>query len=416
MLCSHLDSSIFHTVSFPDDTPPVRGKPESVSHIIRRKPSKKHPDSEKSTTPEVPEAPIIAETPEVPEAPVAPEAPVVAVTPSRDSSSLKRDSAASSLTPKSSQKSLLSSQSPAPNRPSLSTPNRPSLNTPDRPPLNTPDRPSLNTPDRPSLEAEVASVPLSCVYSDLDLYDFTLYASIYFQREKSRLFHTFSPRELVSFTGRIPLQPLHPLPPLLVPVVLDLERKVLMWMNVVMVEESEAAGASAEEQRLAVLEQIVYQSVGSQEVFDEAVCFVMKQSNDNPDPDSEVAGLQCLYVLLRQRRPSPALLKYVLNYLHQRVARQDAVGGLAWMSEKELLEGEAKDASEFHMSRFDHACREMEEGENHIIAYELLDSVSLETVLRVEDAARTLLLHGLLPPSGYCYAWHFDPRKSGERE
>ena len=400
MPCSHLDSSIFHTVSFPDDTPPVRGKPESVSHIIRRKPSKKHPDSEKSTTPEVPEAPIMAETPEVPEAPVAPEAPVVAVTPSRDSSSLKRDSAASSLTPKSSQKSLLSSQSPAP----------------DRPPLNTPDRPSLNTPNRPSLEAEVASVPLSCVYSDLDLYDFTLYASIYFQREKSRLFHTFSPRELVSFTGRIPLQPLHPLPPLLVPVVLDLERKVLMWMNVVMVEESEAAAASAEEQRLAVLEQIVYQSVGSQEVFDEAVCFVMKQSNDNPDPDSEVAGLQCLYVLLRQRRPSPALLKYVLNYLHQRVARQDAVGGLAWMSEKELLEGEAKDASEFHMSRFDHACREMEEGENHIIAYELLDSVSLETVLRVEDAARTLLLHGLLPPSGYCYAWHFDPRKSGKRE
>lgn len=135
----------------------------------------------------------------------------------------------------------------------------------------------------------MASVPLSCVYSDLDLYDFTLYASIYFQREKSRLFHTFSPRELVSFTGRIPLQPLHPLPPLLVPVVLDLERKVLMWMNVVMVEESEAAAASAEEQRLAVLEQIVYQSVGSQEVFDEAVCFVMKQSNDNPDPDSEVA-------------------------------------------------------------------------------------------------------------------------------
>ena len=366
----------------------------------------------------------MAETPEVPEAPVAPEAPVVAVTPSRDSSSLKRDSAASSLTPKSSQKSLLSSQSTAPDspslntpdRPSLSTPDRPHLNTPDRPSLNTPDRPSLNTPDRPSLEAEVASVPLSCVYSDLDLYDFTLYASIYFQREKSRLFHTFSPRELVSFTGRIPLQPLHPLPPLLVPVVLDLERKVLMWMNVVMVEESEAAGTSAEEQRLAVLEQIVYQSVGSQEVFDEAVCFVMKQSNDNPDPDSEVAGLQCLYVLLRQRRPSPALLKYVLNYLHQRVARQDAVGGLAWMSEKELLEGEAKDASEFHMSRFDRACREMEEGEDHIIAYELLDSVSLETVLRVEDAARTLLLHGLLPPSGYCYAWHFDPRKSGERE
>ena len=406
MPCSHLDSSIFHTVSFPDDAQPVLPKPKSVSHIIRRKPSKKHPDSEKSTTPEVsevPEAPVAAETPEVPEAPVAPEAPIVAVAPSRDS-------AASSLTPKSSQKSLLSSQSPVPDRPSLNTPDRPSLNTPDRPSLNTPDRPSLEAP-----VAEVASVPLSCVYSDLDLYDFTLYASIYFQREKSRLFHTFSPRELVSFTGRIPLQPLHPLPPLLVPVVLDLERKVLMWMNVVMVEESEAVAASAEEQRLAVLEQIVYQSVGSQEVFDEAVCFVMKQSNDNPDPDSEVAGLQCLYVLLRQRRPSPALLKYVLNYLHQRVARQDAVGGLAWMSEKELLEGEAKDASEFHMSRFDRACSEMEEGEDHIIAYELLDSVSLETVLRVEDAARTLLLHGLLPPSGYCYAWHFDPRRSGER-
>lgn len=200
------------------------------------------------------------------------------------------------------------------------------------------------------------------------------------------------------------------------PVVLDLERKVLMWMNVVMVEESEAAAASAEEQRLAVLEQIVYQSVGSQEVFDEAVCFVMKQSNDNPDPDSEVAGLQCLYVLLRQRRPSPALLKYVLNYLHQRVARQDAVGGLAWMSEKELLEGEAKDASEFHM-RPVRPCLQRDGGgrESHHRLRTVGQRIAGDGAAcggRGADAAAARLL----PPSGYCYAWHFDPRKSGERE
>lgn len=260
---------------------------------------------------------------------------------------------------------------------------------------------------------EVASVPLNRVYSDLDLYDFTLYASIYFQREKSRLFHAFSPQELVSFTGRIPLHPLHPLPSLTVPLVLELERKVLMWMNVVMVEQSDVLTATAEEQRLAVLEQIVYQSLGSQEVFDEILCFVMKQSNGNPDPDSECAGLQCLYVLLCQRRPSPVLLKYVLHFLHQRISRQDVVGGLAWMAEQTLLEGEAKVENEFQMDRFDAACSEMERGVEHIIAYYLLDGVSLETVLRVEDAARLLLLHGLLPPSGYSYAWHYEPRGRG---
>ena len=53
----------------------------------------------------------------------------------------------------------------------------------------------------------------------------------------------------------------------------------------------------------------------------------------------------------------------------------------------------------------------MEEGETHIIARELVDGVAVSDVIRVENTAEVLLLHGLLPPSGNCYAWHSEIRK-----
>lgn len=362
-------ASIFRTVSFTDDAKPVLRKPSASLRVERKQASAKKEGAASIHSSYDSASERKASTP-----PVA-----LSRHPSRTAPN----------SPGSSQKSLLSP-------PGSSLPQSPVI-----------PRQSVEK----SVESRASSAPEVTVYSDLEMYDFAYYASIFFQREKSRLFHQFSLSELVSYTGRIPLQPLHPLSSLYVPVVLDLERKVLMWMMIVMVGEADGTN-TVEEQRRSILEQVAYQSISSQEIFDEVLCFVMKQSNKNPDGESEVAGFQCLYVLIRQRHPSRALLKYLLNYVHQRIGRDDVVGGLACMIELELLNDRDRgDASAFDMACFESACKEMEEGEKHIIARELFDGVSVSDVIRVENTAEVLLLHGLLPPSGNCYAWHSEIRR-----
>ena len=52
------------------------------------------------------------------------------------------------------------------------------------------------------------------------------YASIYFQRKKPRLFHSFSLEELISYTTEVPLRPLHFIHQLITSTVLEIEHLI----------------------------------------------------------------------------------------------------------------------------------------------------------------------------------------------
>ena len=89
-------------------------------------------------------------------------------------------------------------------------------------------------------------------------------------------------------------------------------------MNIISYENEKGSQVeTAEEREERVLSEIVYQSVMSQDFFDEILCYLIKQTNNNPNEESQIQGFRLLFMLMNLRRPSYHLLKYVLNYLYQ---------------------------------------------------------------------------------------------------
>ena len=247
----------------------------------------------------------------------------------------------------------------------------------------------------------------SSFFVDLDLYSFVCYASIYFRREKSRLFHTFTLQDLVTFSSQVPIQSLHFLSPVTEASVLDIERKVLMFVNVIALDTEDDDNSN----RMMILEQLVYQSLASQDVFDEIVCFVMKETNGNPDETSQILAFQLLFVLLSQRRPSPHLFKYVVNYVNSYLKQENEIGGLAVCIMDELLKGEStQDNGILNIERFKIACKRIESASSLALPSHLFKGISLDSVLQMESIAEMLVSHGLMPPSNACYGVEVIPR------
>lgn len=276
--------------------------------------------------------------------------------------------------------------------------------------------PSTPATEKKETRRQTMSPDLSCsapsnFFVDLDLYSFVCYASIYFRREKSRLFHAFTLQELITFSNQVPIQPLHCLAPVTVASVLDIERKVLMFINAIALDAEDDDDAS----RMTLLEQLVYQSLASQEVFDEIVCFVMKETNGNPDETSQILAFQLLFVLLSQRRPSPHLLKYVVNYVNMHLKQEGEIGGLAVCIMDELLkEGSLQNNGILNIERFKVACKQMEVASSMALPPHLFEGVSVESVLHMEATAEKLLHHGIMPPSNTSYAVDFVVRKDND--
>ena len=318
----------------------------------------------------------------------------------------------SSVTP-----SLTSKTLPLPSLPSP-PPSKPVTEilpaTPITPPLDKLSSTGSSTPvmekketRRQTISPEVPCSLASSFFVDLDLYSFVCYASIYFRREKSRLFHAFTLQDLITFSNQVPIQPLHCLSPVTVASVLDIERKVLMYINAIALDTEEDDDSS----RMMILEQLVYQSLASQEVFDEIVCFVMKETNGNPDETSQILAFQLLYVLLSQRRPSPHFFKYVVNYVNSHLKQENEIGGLAVCIMDELLKGESpQDNGILNIERFKSACKRIETASTLALPSHLFKGVSIESSLHMESTAEKLVSHGIIPPSNGSYAVEFIPR------
>ena len=259
------------------------------------------------------------------------------------------------------------------------------------------------------------SDPLTSIYSDIFLYDFRFYASIYFQREKPRLFHPFSLEELASYNGCIPLLPLHhiPLNSQLHFAVIEVERKILMYMNIISYENEKAKQVeTAEEREERVLLEIVYQSVMSQDFFDEILCYLIKQTNNNPNEDSQVQGFRLLFMLMKLRRPSYHLLKYVLNYLYQQLDHSHLIGSLSLATMQLLLNDNYLPEEQCYSSKkYKVAREELDKIPKKGLAIELLKNASLQDIIRMENTAFLLLQHGIIPPTNTTYAWETQIRR-----
>ena len=252
-----------------------------------------------------------------------------------------------------------------------------------------------------STSTSTSSTPI--LYSDLNEYNFVDYAAIYFQRKKPRLFHSFSLAELTSYSTEVPLRPLHSFSEMLSSTVLEIERSVMIFMNITagyVSEESEAEAADADKK---LLEAIVYQSRLSQSVFDEVVCFTMKEIQNNPQETSCCLGFKLLYILLMMRRPSLPLLKYVLSFVYRQIVDLN-VGGFACAILKEYLENPSPPVSDFQMSRLMTVYEMAEKGFKPFP--QSLTDLSVQEIIETENFAGTLLSHGIMLPKKFFYAWH----------
>lgn len=267
--------------------------------------------------------------------------------------------------------------------------------------------------ERDPREAYVSD-PLTSIYSDIFLYDFRFYASIYFQREKPRLFHPFSLEELASYNGCIPLLPLHhiPLNSQLHFTVIEVERKILMYMNIISYENEKGSQVeTAEEREERVLSEIVYQSVMSQDFFDEILCYLIKQTNNNPNEESQIQGFRLLFMLMNLRRPSYHLLKYVLNYLYQQLVHPQLLGSLSLATMQLLLNDNYLPEEQCYSSeKYKQARKQLDQIPEKGLAIELLENASLQDIIRMEKTAFLLLKHGIIPPTNTTYAWETQIR------
>ena len=184
-------------------------------------------------------------------------------------------------------------------------------------------------------------------------------------------------------------------------------RAIALDLRAMVQEDEEAA-------RRELLEQLVFQSLSSQEVFDEVVCFVMKQTNGNPDESSQELAFKLLFVLLMQRRPSMHLLRYVVNYVNLQLKQQGVVCGLAVAIMRVLLDDDfTHDDQAFNLDRFNTACAQLDSAPSLALATHLLDGASLEAILLTEKTAELLLRHGIPPPSNNSYGLDVSGRRDG---
>ena len=207
-------------------------------------------------------------------------------------------------------------------------------------------------PPRATSPPTTSSSSAPILYSDLNEYDFVHYASIYFQRKKPRLFHPFSLEELISYTTEVPLRPLHFIHQLFTSTVLEIERDIMIFMDITVGYVSSESPSTVNKK---LLDNIVYQSYCNQSIFDEVVCFTIKEINNNPQETSCYLGFKLLYILLMMRRPSLPLLKYVLSFVYRQIVDSN-VGGFAREIMKEYLENPSPAIGDFHMGWFAKIC------------------------------------------------------------
>lgn len=262
-----------------------------------------------------------------------------------------------------------------------------------------------------------ASFPLEqprspILFVDLNDYTFLAYASIYFQREKTRLFHSSTLQELITFTSQVPIQPLHRVANARVNSVLEVERKVLMFIKAIAQEAEDAALSENND----LLEQICFQSLTSQEMFDEIVCFVMKETNGNPSEESQQLAFHLLFVLLSQRRPSSHLLHYIVYYIYLQLSQSGAIGGLAVSIMRVLLSDDLRYVDgTYSIQRFQWVCDESRKAATSAFCSSLFDGTSIETINLTEEVAELLLRHGIMPPTDNSYGIDIELRRNALR-
>lgn len=236
------------------------------------------------------------------------------------------------------------------------------------------------------------------LFMDLEFYPFFVYASIYFQKEKSKIFRSFSLDSLITFSKRVPIHPLHRMPATTGKIALDIERLILQYMNAIASDE--------DKNNTQLTENIVYQSVTSQEIFNEIICYTMKQSNGSPDEQSLLPAFQLLYYLVVQRHPSDHLLKYVLNYVYSYLGRVDEVGGLAVLILRELLNENAVSPLKvgmYNADRYRHAQEQLRKVELFVMSENVMKNMSVEQILEMEKTTEILWRHGIKPPTEEMY-------------
>lgn len=264
----------------------------------------------------------------------------------------------------------------------------------------------LSTPpsSSSSLRAPVTAPPKPVewvapkLFMDLEFYPFFVYASIYFQKEKSKIFRSFNLDSLITFSKRVPIHPLHRMPATTGKIALDIERLILQYMNAIASDE--------DKNNTQLTENIVYQSVISQEIFNEIICYTIKQSNGSPDEQSLLPAFQLLYYLVVQRHPSDHLLKYVLNYVYSYLGRIDEVGGLAVLILRELLNENAVSPLEvgmYNADRYRHAKEQLRKVEIFIMSENVMKGMSLEQILEMEKTTEILWRHCIKPPTEEMY-------------
>ena len=255
-------------------------------------------------------------------------------------------------------------------------------------------------PPRATSPPTTSSSSAPILYSDLNEYDFVHYASIYFQRKKPRLFHPFSLEELISYTTEVPLRPLHFIHQLFTSTVLEVERDIMIFMDITVGYVTSESPSTVNKK---LLENIVYQSYCNQSIFDEVVCFTIKEINNNPQETSCYLGFKLLYILLMMRRPSLPLLKYVLSFVYRQIVDSN-VGGFAREIMKEYLENTSPAIGDFHMSWFAKICDLADQGFKPFP--QSLAQLSVKEIIETENFAGTLLSHGIMPPKNFSYAWY----------
>lgn len=251
------------------------------------------------------------------------------------------------------------------------------------------------------------------LFVDLNDYTFLAYASIYFQREKTRLFHSSTLQELITFSSQVPIQPLHRGMNARVNSVLEVERKVLMFINAI---AQEAGDSEFSSENSDLLEQICFQSLTSQEMFDEIVCFVIKETNGNPSEESQRLAFHLLFVLLSQRRPSSHLLHYIVYYIYLQLSQSGAIGGLAVSIMRVLLSDDLRFVDgTYSIQRFQWVCDESKKATTSAFCSSLFGGTSIESINLTEEVAELLLRHGIMPPTDNSYGIDIELRRSEDR-
>ena len=243
------------------------------------------------------------------------------------------------------------------------------------------------------------------IYADLSEFDFINYASIYFQREKKRIFHSVSLEDMTQYDHRIPLHPLHPIP-LKISDIMEVERKILMVMSIISYDDNRFDSEQEQEDRY--MQEIVFSSVSSQDYFDEILCYLMKQTNGNPEEDSQIRGYRLLFLLLSLRRPSYHLFHYLLNYIYVQITQSGMIGQIAMAIIKLLLDDSYIPEEQcYNDTKYKEAKKQLNDMNGLSLKCPLkkLKGCGLQEVIDMENLVYLLLKHGILPPTKMSYAW-----------